>query len=234
MTTGRGRLTCANPFRISARSLLNPGRLRPRARDQGHEGQKLAQVAQDASPRLQARAPQGRGLHHQQDQPALQSQAGLTPSPMSAPKAVIWDVGNVIVRWNPRTLYSQVFSDPVVCVRFLFVVCTMGWHAVTDCGVTFADNCAELSARHPHYAREIGYWQSRWWDMFSGAIPETEAAIEALHARGVPQYVLSNMSHETFDGTFAMSPAFGRIADQVISGREGVMKPDAAIFRKAA
>src|SRR5258708_11682750 len=85
---------------------------------QGHEGQKLAQVAQDASPRLQARAPQGRRLHHQQDQPALQSQAGLTSSPMSGPKAVIWDVGNVIVRWNPRTLYSQVFSDPYECDRF--------------------------------------------------------------------------------------------------------------------
>jgi len=150
------------------------------------------------------------------------------------PKAVIWDVGNVIVRWNPRTLYSQVFSDPAECDRFLNDVCTMRWHAVTDCGVSFADNCAALSARHPHYAREIGFWHSRWWDMFSGAIPETEAAIEALHGKGVAQYVLSNMSHETFDGTFAMSPAFGRIADQVISGREGVMKPDAAIFRLAA
>jgi len=150
------------------------------------------------------------------------------------PKAVIWDVGNVIVRWNPRTLYSQVFSDPAECDRFLNDVCTLRWHAATDRGVTFADNCAELSARHPRYAREIGFWRTRWWDMFSGAIAETEAAIEALHAKGVAQYVLSNMSHETFDGTYAMSPAFGRIADQVISGREGVMKPDAAIFHLAA
>src|SRR5258705_1018168 len=69
--------------------------------------------------------------------------------------------------------------------------------------------------------------------MFSGPIPETEAAIEALHEAGVPQYVLSNMSHETFAGTFAMSPAFRRIAGQVISGREGVIKPDPAIFRLA-
>ena len=149
------------------------------------------------------------------------------------PRAVIWDVGNVIVRWNPRTLYSQVFSDPAECDRFLAHVCTMAWHGATDRGVTFADNCAALSASHPEYAAEIAAWRTRWWDMFSGAIPETEAAIEALHARGVPQYVLSNMSHETFDGTFAMSPAFGRIADQVISGREGMMKPDPAIFRLA-
>ncbi|HEX4712385.1 HAD family phosphatase [Phenylobacterium sp.] len=152
---------------------------------------------------------------------------------MSGPRAVIWDVGNVIVRWSPRTLYSQIFSDPAECDRFLSHVCTMDWHMATDCGVTFAENCAALSAEHPEYAREIAAWQTRWSDMFSGAIPETEAAIEALHEKGVAQFVLSNMSHETFDDTFAMSPAFGRIADQVISGHEGVIKPDPVIFRLA-
>jgi FMN phosphatase YigB (HAD superfamily) len=149
------------------------------------------------------------------------------------PKAVIWDVGNVIVRWNPRTLYSQIFSDPAECDRFLSHVCTMDWHLATDRGVTFAENRVALVARFPEYADEIEAWEIRWWDMFSGAIPETEAAIEALHDASVPQYVLSNMSTETFDGTFAMSPAFGRIADQVISGREGVIKPDPAIFQLA-
>ena len=149
------------------------------------------------------------------------------------PRAVIWDVGNVIVRWNPRTLYSQIFPDPAECDRFLSQVCTMDWHMATDRGVSFAENCATLSARHPEYAREIAAWRTRWSDMFSGAIPETEAAIEALHENGVAQYVLSNMSHETFDDTFAMSPAFRCIADQVISGREGVIKPEPAIFHLA-
>jgi 2-haloacid dehalogenase/putative hydrolase of the HAD superfamily len=145
-------------------------------------------------------------------------------------KAVIWDVGNVIVRWNPRTLYSKIFTDPGECDRFLAHVCTMEWHAPTDCGVTFADNIAVLSAEHPHYADQIAAWHGRWWEMFSGPIPETEAAIAELHAKGVPQYVLSNMSHETYDGTVAMSPAFGLIDGFIISGREGVMKPDPAIF----
>jgi 2-haloacid dehalogenase/putative hydrolase of the HAD superfamily len=147
--------------------------------------------------------------------------------------AVIWDVGNVVVRWNPRTLYSQIFPDPVECDRFLSHVCTMDWHLATDRGVSFADNCAALIARFPEYAEEIAAWETRWDEMFSGPIPETEAAIEALHAAGVPQFVLSNMSTETFDRTFAMSPAFNRIANQVISGREGVIKPDPAIFHLA-
>ena len=68
------------------------------------------------------------------------------------PKAVLWDFGNVIVRWDPRTLYSKIFPDPAERDRFLGEVCTMAWHAPTDCGVSFAENCARLTALHPHHA----------------------------------------------------------------------------------
>jgi 2-haloacid dehalogenase/putative hydrolase of the HAD superfamily len=146
------------------------------------------------------------------------------------PKAVLWDFGNVIVRWDPRTLYSKIFPDPAERDRFLSDVCTMAWHAPTDCGVTFDENCAALIAVHPQHEAEILAWHRRWDEMFSGPIAETEAAIEALHARGVPQYGLSNISHETLDSTLAMSPAFARLAGVIASGREGVMKPDPAIF----
>src|SRR3546814_2026611 len=111
------------------------------------------------------------------------------------PRVVIWDVGNVIVRWNPRTLYAKIFSDPAECDRFLSEVCTMEWHLATDRGVTFADNRTPLVARFPHYAAEIKAWETRWWDMFSGPIPETEAAIEALHAAGTPQFVQIGRAH---------------------------------------
>ncbi len=146
------------------------------------------------------------------------------------PKVLLWDFGNVIVRWNPRTLYSRIFPDPVACDRFLADVCTMDWHAPTDCGVTFAENCARLIAVHPHHEAEILAWHLRWDEMFSGPIAETEAAIEALHARGVVQYGLSNISHETYESTIAMSPAFRRLSGVVASGFEGVMKPDPRIF----
>ena len=71
------------------------------------------------------------------------------------PKAVVWDFGNVIVRWDPRTLYSKIFPDPVERDRFLAQVCTMAWHMETDRGLPFADNCARLIAGHPHFEREI-------------------------------------------------------------------------------
>jgi HAD superfamily hydrolase (TIGR01509 family) len=148
-------------------------------------------------------------------------------------RGVLWDVGNVIVRWNPRTLYSKIFTDPDECDRFLAEVCTMDWHGQHDRGRPFDESAAELIAEHPHHAEAIAAWSRRWWEMFSGAIPETEAVIEALHARGVPQFGLTNMALETWDGTRSMSPAFARLADVVISGAEGCIKPERRIFEIA-
>jgi 2-haloacid dehalogenase/putative hydrolase of the HAD superfamily len=152
---------------------------------------------------------------------------------MVRPSVVIWDVGNVIVRWDPRTLYCKIFEDEAERDRFLSEVCTMAWHAPTDAGRSFDDNCADLAARFPHHAEAIWAWKHRWWDMFSGPIQETEAAIAELSSQGVRQIALTNMSHETVEGTFAMSPAFGWLDGRIISGLEGVTKPDAAIFRLA-
>jgi 2-haloacid dehalogenase/putative hydrolase of the HAD superfamily len=146
------------------------------------------------------------------------------------PKALLWDFGNVIVRWDPRTLYSKIFPDAQERDRFLGEVATLEWHAATDAGVSFADNVAALTAKHPQHAVEIAAWHGRWSEMFSGPIPQTEAAIEALHARGVPQYGLSNISAETLDSTMAMSPAFQRLTGVICSGHEKIIKPDPAIY----
>src|SRR5580698_8872287 len=105
-------------------------------------------------------------------------------------RGVVFDVGNVIVRWNPRTLYARIFSDPAECDWFLSHVCTMDWHARHDAGVAFADNRAGLIAQYPQYEAAIVAWETRWWEMFSGPIHETEVAIEALAARGVPMFGL--------------------------------------------
>jgi 2-haloacid dehalogenase/putative hydrolase of the HAD superfamily len=152
---------------------------------------------------------------------------------MMPPKAVIWDIGNVMVRWDPRTLYSKIFPDPAERERFLTSVCTMDWHLAHDMGVSFAENRRPLLERFPEHAEHIRAWEDRWWEMFSGPIPETVTAIESLQAAGVPQYGLSNMSHEVIDGITAMSPAFAHLRDIVISAETGVMKPDPRIFAQA-
>jgi HAD superfamily hydrolase (TIGR01509 family) len=149
-------------------------------------------------------------------------------------RGVVFDVGNVIVRWDPRTLYSKIFPDPSERDWFLANVCTMAWHMRHDDGVPFAENRAPLLERYPEHAEAIVAWETRWWEMFSGPIPETEAAIEAMAARDVVMVGLTNMSPETAAGTFAMSPAFARLKDIVVSGAVGLMKPDPRIFRLAA
>lgn len=150
--------------------------------------------------------------------------------PPSRVRAVIWDIGNVIVRWDPRTLYDKSIADAARRERFLACVCTMDWHIAHDLGVTFAENRAPLLAQYPEFTDEILDWERRWLDMFSGAIPETEAAIEALAERGAPQFGLSNMGGEVLGAITGLSPSFRHLRDIVISGETAIMKPDPRIF----
>jgi len=148
-----------------------------------------------------------------------------------APKGVVWDIGNVIVRWNPRTLYSRIFPDPTERDDFLARVCSMSWHMETDRGLSPADNTRLLIERFPDHEPHIRAWWDRWDEMFSGVIEETVEVIEALAARGIPQFGLTNMARETWPQVRAMTPAFEHLSYVLVSGEVGLLKPDPAIFR---
>lgn len=150
----------------------------------------------------------------------------------AAPKGVVWDVGNVIVRWDPRTLYSKIFPDAAQCDDFLTRVCTMSWHLETDRGVDPARATAALVARFPEHEAEIRAWWDRWDEMFSGCIAETEAVIHDLAERGAPQFGLTNMAAHCWPDIRAMSPAFEHLREVVVSGEEGVIKPHPDIFER--
>ena len=153
---------------------------------------------------------------------------------MRAPRGVLWDVGNVIVGWSPRRLYEQIFQEPAACDRFLSSVCTLDWHLEHDRGVSFADNAATLITKYPEHEAEIRLWGDRFIDMVGPVIDQSESAIHALAARGVPQFGLTNMPSEAWPAVTALSPAFACFRDTVVSGDEGLVKPDPAIFRLAA
>lgn len=150
-----------------------------------------------------------------------------------SPRALLWDVGNVIVRWNPRTLFAKIFKEPAELDGFLSRVCTLDWHGETDRGLSFADNIARLTPLHPHYAEQIAAWWDRWPEMFSGAISETEAVMDELAGRGVAQFGLTNMSSESWPGVQAMSPVFRHFRDVIVSAEEKVIKPDRRIYEIA-
>jgi 2-haloacid dehalogenase/putative hydrolase of the HAD superfamily len=152
---------------------------------------------------------------------------------MTSVVGVLWDVGNVIVRWDPQTLYSKIFEEPADRDRFLSHVCTLAWHAETDRGLPADENTARLIARFPEHEAEIRAWWDRWDEMFSGAIEETAWAMEALAEQGVPQFGLTNMAGPVWPTIEPMAPACRHLKAVVVSGDEGLIKPEPAIYRLA-
>ena len=155
----------------------------------------------------------------------------MTPS-AARPSAALFDVGNVIVRWDPRRLYVKIFPEPDQLDYFLAHGATRGGNTKHDRGRSFAEGADELVARFPDYADAIRAWRGRWWEMFDGAILETENAIRALAARGVPIHGLTNMSTDVWPGVQAMSEVFGLLDEVVVSGEERLVKPDPRIFAR--
>lgn len=144
---------------------------------------------------------------------------------------VVFDVGGVLVDWDPRHLYSKEFDDPDEMERFLAEVCTWEWHHEHDKGARFADTIPALSLAFPEHARLIAMWESRYLEMVPGEIPGIVDVVRDLHAVGTRLLVLSNMPSEVWEPLTAMFEWFGLFDGAVVSGDERVVKPDPAIYR---
>jgi epoxide hydrolase-like predicted phosphatase len=147
------------------------------------------------------------------------------------PRNVVFDIGNVLLRWDMRALYAKLIDDPARLDWFLREVCSLSWHGTLDAGATYADAIASLVARHPAEAALIEAYDARWQETITGAIPETVALLDALRAAGVPTYAITNFPAQKWDETCALYPFLQRFEGVIVSGREGVTKPGAAIFR---
>jgi 2-haloacid dehalogenase len=145
-------------------------------------------------------------------------------------KAVVFDLGGVLIDWNPRHLYRKVFDDESEMETFLTTVATMDWNDELDRGKPFADAVAELSARFPHEAERIAAYHHRWTEMIAGPVDGTVAVAAALHERGVPLYALSNWSRETYALVHHDFPFLEWFAGILLSSDIGITKPDARIF----
>jgi len=147
------------------------------------------------------------------------------------PSAVIFDVGGVLIDWNPRHLYRKLFGgDDAAMERFLADVCTMDWNLRQDAGRPFAEAVADLAALHPEHAALIEAYDSRWEEMVPGPVPGSEAIVRALKARGVPLYALTNFSREKFALTRARFAVLALFDGIVVSAEIGLVKPDPAIY----
>lgn len=150
------------------------------------------------------------------------------------PTSVIFDVGNVLFRWEPRALYERLIDDDQALDAFLNRVATKEWHFQHDAGRDFADTSAELIAQHPEFAEAIRAWGPRFNEQLPGPVPGMVAIVEALDAARVPIYGITNFSHEFWPPFRARESAlFDRFRDIVVSGDERLVKPDRAIYALA-
>ncbi len=143
---------------------------------------------------------------------------------------VVFDLGGVLVDWNPHHLYRNLIPDEAERSRFLAEVCPQHWNELQDAGRPVAEATAERVALFPEHAELIAAYYGRWEEMLAGAFEETVSVLEALHERDIPLYALTNWSAELFPiarRRFAFLRLFRGI---VVSGEEKLIKPDAAIF----
>ena len=149
---------------------------------------------------------------------------------------VVFDLGGVLIDWDPRYLYRKLFAgDEPGMERFLAEVTTSAWNLSLDAGKPFGEAVAELIATHPDERARIEAYHARWIEMISGPIPGTVALLEGLAARDVPLYAITNWAVETFalvrrDPAYAFLDLFREI---FVSGELKMIKPEPAIFRHA-
>ncbi|MEW4468828.1 HAD family phosphatase [Parasphingorhabdus sp. JC815] len=146
---------------------------------------------------------------------------------------VIFDIGNVISRWDIRFLYEKLIDDAQELDWFLENVITPEWHFQHDAGRAFADTSKELIAEFPDYADLIRVFHPRFNETNPGEIDGVPALIERLHDANIALFAISNFSAEFWPNFRVDKPVFDYFSDIVISGEEKLAKPDPAIYRLA-
>jgi 2-haloacid dehalogenase len=147
-------------------------------------------------------------------------------------EAVVFDLGGVLIDWNPRHLYRRLFGgDEAAMERFLSEICSPAWNAQQDAGRTWRDAVESLAEIHPEHRDLIVAYDQRWPEMLGGPIEGTVEILRELRAASVPLAALSNWSAEKFPIALQGYAFLGWFETIVVSGEVGVAKPDPRIFR---
>jgi 2-haloacid dehalogenase len=148
------------------------------------------------------------------------------------PNAVVFDLGGVLIDWNPRYLYRQLFAgDEAGMERFLAEVTTPDWNLQQDAGRTWDEAVEALTRQHPEYAELIAAYRDRWQETLGEAIGSTVEILDELRHVGVRLFALSNWSAETFPVARPRYPFLEWFEGIVISGEVRIAKPDARVYR---
>lgn len=147
----------------------------------------------------------------------------------TAPPTVVFDIGNVLVRWDPRNLYRKTFADEAAMEEFLATACSSEWFLRLD-GGDIAPNVPARIAEFPHYREELTHFDTRWLETLDGAIAENVALFARLKNEGRKVYGITNYPRDKFEQSRALFPFYDWFDGLIVSGREGLVKPDPRIF----
>jgi 2-haloacid dehalogenase len=145
-------------------------------------------------------------------------------------EAAVFDLGNVLIQWDPRHLYRQLLASDDEVERFLADVCTPEWNEAQDRGRPWSEGIAEAIGRHPHHEPLIRAFYDRWDEMCPGLVEGTVDVLAELRDAQIPLYALSNWSLETFERVRHRYEFLRWFDGLVISAAERLAKPDPAIF----
>jgi HAD superfamily hydrolase (TIGR01509 family) len=143
---------------------------------------------------------------------------------------VVFDIGNVLLRWNPRNLFRRVFADEDAMEAFLATACAMDWIIETDRARSFQPALDARIAAYPQYAGELRLFDERWIETLGGPIHENVALLGRLRNRGDKLYSITNFCNEKFEIARGQYPFLDWFDGIIVSGREGLVKPDRRIF----
>jgi 2-haloacid dehalogenase len=144
-------------------------------------------------------------------------------------RAVVFDIGNVLIAWQPEMFYDRVIG-PDARARLFAAVDLHRMNDDIDRGAPFRATVESWATRHPAWAAEIRWWHDRWDELASPTIDRSIRSLRALRARGVPVFALSNIGAEVFSHAAARVAVLAEFDRAYLSGRLGCAKPDAAIY----
>lgn len=147
-------------------------------------------------------------------------------------EAVVFDIGNVLIRWDPVRVYDARIGA-ARRARFFAEVPIEAMNLEVDRGADMAESVAALAEAHPGWAAEIRLWHDVWLEMASPEIPGSVRLLRALRARGVPVFALTNFGAATFGIAERAYPFLAEFDGRVISALEGTVKPEPRIYEIA-
>jgi 2-haloacid dehalogenase len=144
---------------------------------------------------------------------------------------ILFDLGAVLIDWNPRYLYRPIFNgDEKAMEHFLSEVAPPWWNLEIDAGKTFDRAVAERIAVHPDHADKIALWRDGWEKMLKDEIAGSVEILGELRNKGHRLHALTNWSAETFPIARRRFEFLKWFENIVVSGEVGLAKPDPRIF----